>query len=172
MSARKLVTLVAVAVIAALTAKYIFWNDARDVRRRLDALVQAASAVPGETALDRTARAARIDTFVTDDVIIRTDPSTFVGGRAAVLRFVVGDAATGPHVKVSLDDVRIELTDSSTATVFFTLTLSADHPQTPDPAPRQVHATFAKVGGEWLLSRGEVLRTLEPPRSSTSSGIP
>jgi hypothetical protein len=33
------------------------------------------------------------------------------------------------------------------------------------PAPRQVHATFSKIGGEWLLSRGEVLRILEsaPP---------
>jgi hypothetical protein len=44
--------------------------------------------------------------------------------------------------------------------VFLTLNISGDTAQV--PAPRQVHATFSRVGHAWLLSRGEVLRMLDP----------
>jgi len=150
MGARKLVTLVVAAVIIVLAARYLFWNDRRDVRRRLDVIAEAASAGSGD-----------IGKFVTDDVIIRTDPASLVGGRPAVVRLVLDATAARKAMKVSLDDVQVELIDPATATVFCTLHISGGNPQIPNPAPRQVHATFVKQGGEWLLMRGDVLRTLE-----------
>ena len=161
MGARKLVTLALIAVAVVLTARYLFWNDMRDVRRRLNAMAETASVNSSETPLEKEMKAAQLGKFVTDDVIIRTDASAFVGGRPAVVRLVLDAAATRKQVKVSIADVQVELIDPSTATVFFTLSISGGEPQAPDPAPRQVHATFLKEHGDWLLTRGEVLRTLE-----------
>lgn len=160
MSARKLVTLAVIAVAVILTARYLFWNDRRDVRRRLDAIAEAASVSSGARQ-DLASTADQLGKFVTDDVMIRTDASAFVGGRPAVVRLALDAAAARERVKVSLEDVQVELIDPSTATVFFTLTISDDNSRTPDPAPRQMHATFSKQRGEWLLTRAEVLRTLE-----------
>ena len=150
MGARKLVTLVLIAVAVVLTARYLFWNDRRDVRRRLYAIADAASGSGAELA-----------TFVTDDVIIRTDAASFVGGRPAVVRLVHDAAAAHKQMRMSLDDVQVELIDAATATAFFTLNISSDGASAPGTAPRQVHATLIKRQGEWLLTRGEVLRTLE-----------
>jgi hypothetical protein len=164
MGARKLVTVAVIAVAAVVAARYLFWNDKRDIRRRLDAIAEVAGVPSGEAAPARAARAARLGTFVTDDVIIRTDASAFVGGRPAVVRLAIDGAAPLGRMRVSLDHVQIELMDPSTATAFLTLQIAGDDPQVASPAPRQVHATLSKVGGEWLLSRGEVLRTLEPTK--------
>jgi len=161
MGARKLVTLVLIAVALVLAVRYIFWNDRRDVRRRLNAIAEAASAGSGSTDEERAATDARLGRFVTDDVMVRTDTAAFVGGRPAVVRLVRDAAAARRQMKVSLDDVQVELIDPSTATVFLTLNVSGGDRGIPGPAPRQVHATFVKRGGEWLLTRGEVLRTLE-----------
>lgn len=161
MGARKLVTVVLVAVAVVLTARYLFWNDRRDVRRRLFAMAEAASTSPSKTAAERESAATNLGNLVTDDVIIKTDPASFVGGRPAVVRLVLDHAAIRHQLRVSLDDVQVELIDPATATAFFTLNISGDGPPTADPLPRQVHATLVKRRGEWLLERGEVLRTLE-----------
>jgi hypothetical protein len=163
MGPRKLVTLVAIVVVGLATAKYLFWNERRDVLRRLDAMIEAASAPPGESAAQREARGARLGAFVTDDVMIRTDASAFVGGRPAVVKFAL-EAAAARQIHVSREDAQVELIDPSTATAFLTLRMTGAEPQAADPVPRQVHATLSKVSGEWLLSRGEVLRTLEPAK--------
>jgi ketosteroid isomerase-like protein len=150
MGARKLVTLVLIAVAVVLTARYLFWNDRRDVRRRLYDIADAAGG-----------SSAELGTFVTDDVIIRTDAASFVGGRPAVVRLVHDAAAAHRQMRVSLDDVQVELIDAATATAFFTLNIFSGGSSAPDTASRQVHATLIKQQGEWLLTRGEVLRTLE-----------
>ncbi len=161
MRARKLLTLTLIAVVVVLTTRYLFWNDTRDVRRRVEAIAKIAGAPSGETAPEREARGAQLGTFATDDVIIRTDSAAFVGGRPAVVRFVLDGAATYGQMKLSVDDVQVERIDPTTATVFLTLSIFGDQPRVADPLPRQLHATFSKINGEWLLSRGEVLRTLE-----------
>ena len=162
MGPRKLVTSILIAAVVVVTARSLFWNDRRAVRRRLDAMAATASVSGSETAAERAATAAQLGRFVTDDVMIRTDTSAFVGGRPAVVRLVLDAAVTLGQVRVSLDDVQVELIDPSTATAFFTMSVSGDDPQVPDPASRQVHATLVKQGGEWQLTRGEVLRTLDP----------
>jgi len=150
MSARKLVTLLVVAVVVILAARYLFWNDRRDVRRRLATIADTVST-----------GGADLGIFLTDDVIIRTDPATIVGGRPAVVKLARDTAAAHGQLKVSLSDVQVELIDPSTATVFFTARISGGDPRIPAPAPRQVHATFVKQGGQWLLTRAEVQRILE-----------
>jgi hypothetical protein len=150
MGARKLVTLLLVAVVVILAARYLFWNDRRDVRRRLTTIADAVNAGGSD-----------LGAFLTDDVIIRTDPATIVGGRPAVVKLVRDAVAARGQVKVSLGDVQVELIDPSTATVFFTGRISGGDPRVPDPAPRQLHATFVKQGGDWRLTRAEVQRILE-----------
>jgi hypothetical protein len=160
MRARKLVTVVVIAAALALAARYLFWNPKRDVRLRLEAIAGAASAPRNETPLARAARAAELGRWVTDDVILRTDAAAFVGGRPAVLRLAMESAPPSGERTVTCDDVQIELIDASTSTVFCTLKIASGDPQTPVPVPRQIHATFLKMGGQWLLSRAEVLRML------------
>jgi hypothetical protein len=161
MGARKLVTVVLVAVAVVLAARYLFWNDKRDVRRRLVAMAEAVSRSGRETPPEKATVAENLGNLLTDDVIIKTDAASFVGGRPAVVRLVLDGAATRDHLRVSLDDVEVELLDPATATAFFTLKISGDGSPAADPLPRQVHATLVKRRGEWLLERGEVLRTLE-----------
>jgi ketosteroid isomerase-like protein len=160
MRARKLVPLVVIAIVVALTARYLFWNPKREVRRQLGVIADIASVRSPETSIQRAARAERLGRFVTDDVILQTDSSTFVGGRPAVVRFAIEGGAADGHLTLACNDVQIEIIDQGTATAFLTLSVSHGGRQQSSPAPRQVHATFSKVGGQWLLSRGEVLRTL------------
>jgi len=161
MGARKLLPLLLAAVVVVFTARYLFWNDARDVTRRLDAMADAASLDAEDTPVLSPSKAAELAEFVTDDVIIRTDPASFVGGRRAVVRLVADAAAIRRTMRVTLDDVQVELIDRVTATAFCTLKISGGGPAAADPAPRQVHATLVKQNGEWLLMRGEVLRILD-----------
>ena len=56
---------------------------------------------------------------------------------------------------------RIEALAES-ATVYMTISVSGDKTEISRPEPRQVAVTLTKVRGEWLVSRGEVLRTLDP----------
>ncbi|HTL01665.1 MAG TPA: hypothetical protein VL243_05540 [Vicinamibacterales bacterium] len=161
MGARKLVTVVLVAVAVVLAARYLFWNDKRDVRRRLFAMAEAASTSGRATAEERSSAAENLGALVTDDVIIKTDSASFVGGRPAVVRLALDAAPAANTLRVSLEDVQVELIDPATATAFFTLNVSGAGSPALDPLPRQVHATLVKRRGEWLLERGEVLRTLE-----------
>ena len=75
------------------------------IRRQLDALAEAASVAPGETNLERMARAARLGRFVTEDVVID------LGGRLSAARgrqAVIGVAAREP---VSADGVAFQFLD-------------------------------------------------------------
>ena len=154
---------VGVALAVAVMAARSWWlSDAREIRRRLDVLAETASAAGGETHIERLARLARLGEFFTDDVILRKDVSSFVGGRQAVVGLALQGAAAYGRMAVSFDEVQIALTDATTATVYMTMKVSGDNPQTGVPEPRQVSATLSKINGEWLVSRGEVLRTLEP----------
>jgi ketosteroid isomerase-like protein len=161
MGARKLVTLFVLAAAVVLTARYLFWNDARDVRRRLHAMAEAASVDGTETSADTASIAAKLNGFLADDVIIRTDSAAFVGGRPAVERMVLDAAAARRQMRVTAEDVQVEIVDRSTATVFLTLKIAGGDPHAVHPPPKQVHATLIKQDGRWLLARGEVLRTLE-----------
>lgn len=162
MPAGRKVVAIAVALAMAVMAARSFWlRDAREIRRRLDVLAETASATRDETDIERIARLARLGKFFSDDVILRKDVSSFVGGRQAVVGLALQGASAYGRMAVSFDDVQIALTDATTATVYMTMRVSGDNPQTGLLEPRQVSATLSKVNGEWLVSRGEVLRTLE-----------
>jgi hypothetical protein len=160
-SGRKRVALVVALALIAIAARAFWFSDARVIHRRLDALAETASVTTNETDIDRLARAARLGTFVTDDVMIRSDVSSFVGGKQAVVGLALQGAAADGPMTVAFDDVQISVTDPATATVLVTVRVTTDNPQVEPPRPRQVNATLSKVNGLWLLSRAEVLRTLE-----------
>ena len=158
---RKFVSVAVALVIGVMAARAFWFSDARVIRRRLAALAETASVAKSETDVDRLVRAARLGTFVTDEVMIRSDVSAFVGGKQAIVGLALqGAAAYGP-MTVAFDNVHISVTDPATATVLLNVRVTADNPQVELPQPRQVNATLSKVNGQWLLSRAEVLRTLE-----------
>lgn len=158
---RKFVAVALALAIAVIAARSFWLSDAREIRRRLNALAETASAARGETDIERLARLARLGKFFSDDVILRNDVSSFVGGRQAVVGLALQGAAAYGRMAVSFDDVQIALIDATTATVYMTLRVSGDDPQTGGPEPRQVSATLSKLNGEWLVSRDKLLRALE-----------
>ena len=155
----KVIALLTAAVVVALTARNLLLGDRRRIQRQLDALAQSASVSAAETAVQRLARASRLGAFFAEDVMIRTDQnaSSFVGGRQAVMELAAqAPAAYGP-IKVSLDDVQIGISESSTASVYVTVNVTANGPEGRLLETRQVSGTLRKVDGEWLISQVEVL---------------
>ena len=96
----------ALASVVAVWAYGVLFPTAEDrIRRRLGTLAETASVAPGETNLERMARAARIGRFVTDGVVID------LGGRfrtATGREAVVGGAACAP---IGADGVEVEFLD-------------------------------------------------------------
>jgi hypothetical protein len=159
---RKSVPVAIALAIVAMAARSLWPSDARDIRRRLEALAEIASVPESETDLERLARLARLGRFFSEDVILRKDVSSFVGGRQAVVGLALQGAAAYGRMTVAFDDVQVAVTDATTATAYMTLKVSGGSPQASALEPRQVSVTLSKIKGEWLVSRGEVLRTLEP----------
>src|SRR5712691_5759308 len=108
---RRLVALAVALAIIVMAARAYWFSDARVIRRRLDALAEMASVTKSETEIERLARAVRLGTFVTDDVMIRRDVSAFVGGKQAVVGLALQGATAYGRMAVTFDDVQISVTD-------------------------------------------------------------
>ena len=130
----KVIALLTAAVVVALTARNLLLGDRRRIQRQLDALAQSATVSPTETGVQRLARASRLGAFFAAQA----------------------SAAYGP-MKVSLDDVQIGISESSTASVYVTVNVTANGPEGRLLETRQVSGTLRKVDGEWLISQVEVL---------------
>lgn len=161
-----MLALLLAAVVLALAAASVWRSDRRQIQRRLDALAKTASVAGSETPVERLARASRLGTFFAEDVMIQTsqDRSSFVGGRQAVVGMAVQGAAAYGSINVAFEDLKIAVTDPSTATVYMRATVSEAAPQGGLLEARDVTLTLSNVNGEWLVSRGEVLRALDRPR--------
>jgi hypothetical protein len=150
---------VAVVVAAVLGAVY-YLGDKRQIRHQLDALAAAAAVNGTEGDVERLARAARIGSFFTEDVVIRRseDNSAFVGGRRGVAEMAAAAAAAHRTMQVSIDHVDITMTDGSNATAHLTVVVSTDNPEAESVSVRQVTATLRDVDGTWLISQAVVTR--------------
>jgi hypothetical protein len=148
-----------VAVAALLAAGYYF-GDRRQIRHQLDALAATATVNGAEGDLDRLARAARIGSFFTEDVVIRRseDNSAFVGGRRGVAEMATAAAAGHRTMTVSIDNLHITLTDGSNATASMTVVVSMNNPDAESVNVRLVTATLRKVDRTWLISQAIVTR--------------
>ena len=83
-----------------------------------------------------------------------------MGGRQAVLGLALQGAEAYGRMAVSFRTCKWALTDSATATAYMTVSVSGN-PKAEASEPRQLSVTLVKINGEWLVSRGEVLRTLD-----------
>lgn len=148
-----------VAVAVVLGAGY-YLGDKRQIRHQLDALATAATVNGTESDVERLARAARIGSFFTEDVVIRRteDNSAFVGGRRGVAEMATAAAAAHRTMKVSISNVDIAIADGSTATAHLTVVVSMDNPEAESVNVRQVTATLRRVNGAWLISQAVVTR--------------
>jgi SnoaL-like domain len=150
----------AVVAVAALLAAGYYFGDRRQIRHQLDALATAATVTGAESDLDRLARAVRIGSFFTEDVVIRRseDNSAFVGGRRGVAEMATAAAAEHRTMKVSIDNVNITLTDGSNASASMTVVVSTNNPDAESVNVRMVTATFRKVDRTWLIAQAIVTR--------------
>ena len=92
-------------------------------------------------------------------VIIRTstDNSAFVGGRRAVAAMAAQTSAERRTLKVSLDDVEIEVTDATTATAAMTVVIFSNRPDAESIDLREVSVRLRKENGTWLIAQAQVL---------------
>ena len=163
MSRRKLLALFGIALLVAAAAAF-FWSDTRAIRRQLKAMAVAGTVRADESDLERVARAARLSQLLADNVIIRKDASSFIGGRQAVVGWAMQAAQIFGPVSVAFDHEEIVVNKDATATVFMMVNVTGNNPRVAYPEPRQVHLTMSKIDGRWLLSEAEVLRIVEPAR--------
>ena len=148
-----------VVVLVVLLAAGYFRSERRQIRRQLDGLAESASMGGDASDIERLARAARLARFFTEDVIIRTstDNSAFVGGRRAVAAMAAQTSAERRTLKVSLDDVEIEVTDATTATADMTAVISSNSPDAESVDLREVSVTLRRENGAWLIAQAQVL---------------
>jgi len=135
-------------------------GDKRQIRHQLEALATAATVNGPESDVERLARAARIGSFFTEDVVIRRseDNSAFVGGRRGVAEMATAAAAAHRTMKVSIDNVNITVIGASDATAHLTVVVSTNNPEAESVNVRQVTATLRNVDGTWLISQAVVTR--------------
>jgi ketosteroid isomerase-like protein len=146
-----------VAVLAAIVAGFYYLDDRREIRHQLYELAEIASTTGAETDVDRLARAARISSFFTDDVVVRRseDNSAFVGGRRGIAAAAI---PTADHqvIRVSIEHVNVTLADDSHARADMTVVVSLNSPDAESVDLRKVTATMRKEKGEWLIAQAEV----------------
>jgi hypothetical protein len=155
-NAHRLVGAVLVVGAAAWGSGLLFPSPEAEIRRQLDALAEAASVAPGQTNLERMARAARLGRFVTEDVVID------LGGRLRAARgreAVVGVAARAPvgadGVAFQFLDERIVLAgDAVSATVAVTVRGTGVSLATGDEwvDAIELDMRWREVADEWLIA--------------------
>ncbi len=149
----------AAASVAILAAVAYFWSDRRQIRRQLDGLAETASVSGTESDIDRLARGARLSGYFPEGGMIRPSPvnSSFVGGRRAVAGMAMQAAIDHHTMKVSFENLRIDLTDSSTASATMTVVVATRNPESEAIDLRDATVTLRKISGTWLISQALVL---------------
>ena len=152
----------AVVLVAGLAVWVLAPSEEGRVRRQLDALAESASVEPGESALIRAARAARVGSYFTDQVRLDLgEPYRPVAGRdaltglAAAIRLPTG----GIRVEIARADVTLDETGSR-ATVEMTAEVESSSSGGGERMldGRDFLVRFVKVDGEWLI---EELRAIQ-----------
>jgi hypothetical protein len=157
---------IGLAAVAAAAALFLFWpSEERQVRKRLEALAEAASVPAHESDLARLARAQRFRGWLREDVRVAFEQAEWppIEGRDAVAALVLRpwvQAAGG--LRVELEGLSISLGDgrSSADARFKARILRPD----PDAEPvvldgRMVSVTLQRVEGEWLVASARIMRS-------------
>lgn len=145
-------------VVAALLLFRLWHDEARAVRRSVEAAADAVSSRPGEADVERLARLARLARLLAHDVVVEADAGgPAVSGREAVAGLASQLSAVAGPQTVTLSDIDVTFNDvTSVATV---TAMAHTTSASPDAGSRYdgqvIHLELKRDGaaGGWLISR-------------------
>ena len=158
------VVLAALVVSAGIRIFLLRNDEARAVRKRVEAAAEAVSSRAGEADIERIARLAGLTRLLAVDVLVEAaEGGPAVRGREAVAGLASQlSAAAGPQA-LTLSDIEIAFNDVKTAaTVTAVARLTSSSPGAAQTYDGQViHLELTKNGQEWVISRARPELTLD-----------
>jgi hypothetical protein len=159
MEARRRAAGVVLAVLA-LGAAYGVWRayfraEETIVRDRLEALVAELNEGTAD-GLGLVARAAKIGSFFTEDVVVDLgEGSEPIRGRETVIGMAARLEPRTAALTVAIHDVNVTIAEGGTADVDLTATFTRREESAREPSidAREFELGMRKVNGEWLIAR-------------------
>jgi hypothetical protein len=152
------------AALALAAASWLWPNEERVVRHRLDDLAAALSLPATEPDIARVTRLAQLRQFLSPAVVVRTGTQE-IASRDAVLAAASQMRAGGP-VTVSFVDVQVTLhADHLSADVYLDVKMAGLDPRSGEPTmdAREVRLVMAKENENWVVTSAETQETLQHP---------
>ncbi len=142
-------------------------SEARQIRRRLDALAETASVRVGDTNLVRLAKAARLAAYFTEDITIDLgSPPTVIRGRDTLMAVAARTQVSPEGLRIELVDVQITVdAEGARATASMTVQGSGIDFATGDQMidAREIEMTLVKLDGEWLIQGVSAVSAIRRP---------
>jgi hypothetical protein len=144
----------------------LFPSEERQIRGRLRELALAASLEGTETEMVRLTKAAQVSKYFAQDVVVDLgEPYPPIEGRDSLVAMAARAGPPGGVLQIEFVDVEVTVdADARTARVSLTAKATGRAPAGGrDPVDaRELSLTLRKADGPWVISRIDVLRTLEP----------
>jgi hypothetical protein len=132
------------------------------VRRQLSDLARVASIAPNEGPLAKAYNSQKLASFFAPEVEFLLDvPGHFAGfhDREELMRAAMAWRSSATSLKVEFLDVSVSVAaDKESAEAH--LTAKANLPYESLPEVQELKVAFRKIGGKWLISRVETVKTL------------
>ena len=165
MSRRGTVVLAGVLIVVAVVAwRYVWPSDARDIRNRLDSLADDFNESTAD-GLGTVARAARLATYFTDDVVVELGQgSPPIHGRETLVGMASRLQLRTSAFRLELLDINVEVRSRSDADVRLTAAfrrLSGAAPGEGSIDAQEVALRMNKSSGDWRISH---VATVDPFR--------
>ncbi|MGB7768590.1 MAG: hypothetical protein WBN22_07015 [Verrucomicrobiia bacterium] len=159
----RIVLLAALAALGVWLWTVLFPSPDKIIRRQLDAVAQHVSFASNEGTLARLASAQSLAGYFSTNVEVNLntgegDQHDFVG-RDQITQAALGTRSTFSSLSVKFLDVNVTVApDKQSATA--DLTVDANISGQPNAIVQEMKFTLRKIGGQWLITRVETIRTL------------
>jgi hypothetical protein len=142
---------------------WLFPSPERVIRKRLAQVAATACIPPNEAPLAKLANAHRLASFFSEDVQLLLSGGSYsalsITGKEDLLQAAMGVRSTLSSLKVEFPDIVVSVgPDKASATV--ELTAKAMVPSEKDFGVQELKVMVRKVGGDWLITRVETVKTL------------
>lgn len=148
----------------AAAAVWLLWpSEERRIRARLYDLAVMASTLPGESNLDRLARAAALARGLTPDAEL--DPGHGrqpIAGREAIAALASRTSLDAWTVR--LEDVAVTLDEPERATAHAVVVFEPREGTRSPADVQEVQFALRKMDGEWLVQRAAVIQAIQRPQ--------
>jgi len=164
MRVRTILIAVVSAAVALAAASWLWPNEERVVRHRLDDLAAALSVPAAEPDIARVTRLAQLRQFLSPAVVVRTSTQE-IASRDAVLG-AASQLRAGGAVTVSFVDVQVTLhADRLTADVYLDVKITGLDTRSGEPTvdAREARLMMAKENDTWVVTSAETQETLQRP---------